>query len=142
MSVEAAVRHVLSILRDADPTVPFSFIVIVPKRSHRESGLFEDSEFFIHKERVLTGRHVFMNGMQHRHSGEWRTWPPRVDTEIYWYQNRAGSEMWPVGNGRARSITEEWHRHYSGLDSTTRASRDVTGSSIDPESLEQYSSGT
>ena len=53
-----------------------------------------------------------MMGMQHRVTGTSLYWQPRVATEIYFLQNGAGAEMWPVGNGRSQSIVQAWHLHF------------------------------
>jgi len=110
MSISKTFEHILSVLNaSADP---LSFIVIVPKRDDPLIHLRGHLRLLRAAETVNAGEHMYMMGMQHRRTGSSLYWEPKVASEIYWLQNDAGAEMWPVGNGRSTSIAQAWRLHF------------------------------
>jgi len=116
-SIVCTLKHIHDLLVNTE--APLSFFVCIPRLDMSSSlkmivvetpevmdMLTGRSALLKHRVVVPRHKHAYLMGLQHRKTGGSRHWVSSKDSVLSWFQNAAGSEMWPAEEAKVQRLVE------------------------------------
>jgi len=127
-SLVSAFAHVYDLLSTADG--PLSFFVCVPKIDVNRSFLNFDpdvlkmldgtSKFLKHRTILAPHTHGYLMGLQHRKSGDSTHWISTKPSMLSWFQNEAGSHVWPAQSHTVELVVSAFQEVVAGAQTVSQ----------------------